>query len=201
VSGEFDLVVIGGGAAGFFGAIAYSEAAPGSRVIILEKTDSVLGKVKISGGGRCNVTHEAYDPGELSPNYPRGEKNLIGPFYRWAVGDTIDWFESRGVELKVEPDGRMFPVTNDSQTIVDCLTDAAQDSCVMVEYRCSVDSLTRSHDLWEVGTKSGGRFRGKKVLLATGGIRNGAGIELAGGVGHAMIPAVSSRRFLNSDRE
>jgi predicted Rossmann fold flavoprotein len=192
VSEEFDLVVIGGGAAGFFGAIAYAEAAPGSRVIILEKTDSVLGKVKISGGGRCNVTHAAYDPGELSPNYPRGEKNLIGPFYRWAVGDTIDWFESRGVELKIEPDGRMFPVTNDSQTIVDCLTDAAQDSCVMVEYRCSVDSLTRSGDLWEVGTKSGGRFGGKKVLLATGGIRNGAGIELAGRVGHAMIPAVPS---------
>ncbi|MCG8600494.1 MAG: NAD(P)/FAD-dependent oxidoreductase [Verrucomicrobiales bacterium] len=192
MSGEFDLIVIGGGAAGFFGAIAFAESSPGSRVVILEKTDAVLGKVKISGGGRCNVTHAAYDPGELTPNYPRGEKNLIGPFYRWAVGDTIDWFESRGVELKVEEDGRMFPTTDDSQTIINCLTDAAEDSSVMVEYRCSVDSLSKSGEQWEVGTKSGGLFRGKNVLLATGGVRNGAGTELAGAVGHTIIPAAPS---------
>ena len=101
----WDLVVIGGGAAGFFAAITSAEAQPGSRVLILEKTAHVLGKVRISGGGRCNVTHACFDPKTLAGHYPRGSKSLIGPFHRWGADDTVEWFQSRGVELKTEADG------------------------------------------------------------------------------------------------
>lgn len=148
--------------------------------------------MKISGGGRCNVTHACYDPRELIPNYPRGGRNLIGPFYSWSVGETIDWFESRGVKLKVESDGRMFPTTDDSQTIINCLEDAANDAGVMVEYRCEVESLVREDDYWLLKMKRGGEFRSRAVLLATGGIRNGAGTVLAGELGHTLIPAAPS---------
>jgi predicted Rossmann fold flavoprotein len=115
---HWDLVVIGGGAAGFFAAITFAESAPGSRVLILEKTAHTLGKVKISGGGRCNVTHACFDPKALADHYPRGSKALIGPFNRWGATDTVDWFSARGVELKTEADGRMFPTTDSSQTII-----------------------------------------------------------------------------------
>lgn len=188
----YDFLVIGGGAAGCFGAISYAEAAPGSRVCILEKSDAVLGKVKISGGGRCNVTHACYDPRELTPHYPRGEKNLIGPFFTWSVGETIDWFESRGVELKVESDGRMFPTTDDSQTVIDCLNGAAADAGILVEYRCEVVSLEKEAEHWCVQTKDGRSFRSRAVLLATGGIRNRAGEILAGELGHTIVPAAPS---------
>jgi predicted Rossmann fold flavoprotein len=138
------------------------------------------------------VTHACYDPRELIPNYPRGGRNLIGPFYSWSVGETIDWFESRGVKLKVESDGRMFPTTDDSQTIINCLEDAANDAGVMVEYRCEVESLVREDDYWLLKMKRGGEFRSRAVLLATGGIRNGAGTVLAGELGHTLIPAAPS---------
>ena len=119
---EWDLIVIGGGAAGFFGAInAASELGNDSQILILEKSSHFLGKVKISGGGRCNVTHACFDTKQFSRSYPRGERALLGPLHRWNAADTVDWFESRGVELKAEADGRMFPVTNDSQSIIDCL--------------------------------------------------------------------------------
>jgi predicted Rossmann fold flavoprotein len=115
------VVVIGGGAAGFFGAIACAEANPDCRVILLEKTRQVLSKVKISGGGRCNVTHACFEPSRLIQNYPRGGKELLGPFTRFQPRDTIQWFESRGVLLKEEQDGRMFPITDRSETIIACL--------------------------------------------------------------------------------
>jgi predicted Rossmann fold flavoprotein len=122
-----ELVVIGGGAAGFYGAITAGEMGV-PEVLILEKGAEVLTKVRISGGGRCNVTHHCFEPRELVENYPRGKKSLIGPFHRFQVSDTVEWFESRGVELKVEGDGRMFPVTDDSKTIIDCLTKAAREA-------------------------------------------------------------------------
>ncbi len=124
---EYDFVAVGGGAAGFFGAIAFAEKAPGSRVCILEKTSTVLGKVKISGGGRCNVTHACFDAKRLTTHYPRGERNLIGPFHRFGAQDTVDWFQKRGVSLKTESDGRVFPVTDDSQTVIDCLMSATRE--------------------------------------------------------------------------
>ena len=117
---EQDILIIGGGAAGFFTAINAAEMAPDARISILERGNEVLNKVKISGGGRCNVTHAEFDPRQLVKNYPRGEKELRGPFHSFMTGDTIAWFESRGVELKIEEDGRMFPVSDSSQTIIDC---------------------------------------------------------------------------------
>src|SRR5262249_36462666 len=114
------IVIVGGGAAGFFAAITCAEAAPGVQVIVLEKSAQVLAKVRISGGGRCNVTHACFEPATLSAAYPRGGRPLVGAFSRFQPRDTIAWFETRGVKLKVEPDGRMFPVTDASQTVMDC---------------------------------------------------------------------------------
>lgn len=124
------VVVIGGGAAGFFGAIACAEADPSCHVILLEKTRQILSKVRISGGGRCNVTHFCFDPALLIQNYPRGGKELRGAFSRFQPRDTIHWFESRGVTLKTEADGRMFPTTDSSETIISCILQQAKTSGV-----------------------------------------------------------------------
>src|SRR6266481_2200255 len=124
------VIVAGGGAAGFFAAITCAEAAPGTEVVLLEKGPQFLSKVRISGGGRCNVTHACFDARELAARFPRGGQALIGPFQRFQARDTVEWFESRGVKLKTEEDGRMFPVTDSSQTIIDCLVNAARKSGV-----------------------------------------------------------------------
>lgn len=129
---RFDIAVIGGGAAGFFAAIRAAEMNPGKKVCILEKTSHLLSKVKISGGGRCNVTHACFDQKELTAFYPRGEKELLGPFHQFMTFDTITWFAEKGVELKTENDGRMFPTTDNSQTIIDCLTQAAAQNGVKI---------------------------------------------------------------------
>ena len=134
------VVVIGGGAAGFFGAITAAEC--GAReVLILEKGPEVLTKVRISGGGRCNVTHGCFEPRDLVKSYPRGMKSLMGPFSRWQAGDTVEWFAKNGVELKTEEDGRMFPVTDDSRTVIDCLTRVARDLGVKCRTHCGVVRL------------------------------------------------------------
>ncbi len=116
----YDTIIIGGGAAGFFAAINLAEKLPDHKVAILERGKEVLTKVRISGGGRCNVTHAEFIPKDLSKKYPRGEKELLGPFHTFMTGDTISWFEQRGVELKIENDGRMFPISDSSSTIIDC---------------------------------------------------------------------------------
>src|SRR5260221_503580 len=117
---HFDLVVVGGGAAGFFGAIAAAEMKPGLSILILEKTTKLLSKVKVSGGGRCNVTHHCFEPTPLSKHYPRGSKELKSLFRKFQAKDIVEWFESKNVKLKTEEDGRIFPVTNNSQTVIDC---------------------------------------------------------------------------------
>ena len=188
----YDMVIVGGGAAGYFGAISSVEAAPWSKVLILEKTGEVLTKVKISGGGRCNVTHDCLDPRELTKFYPRGEKALIGPFHRWGPSDTIDWFASKGVELKVESDGRMFPVTDNSKTIMDCLTKAAEEGGVELRLRAEVESLESDGREWVIRLSEGEKVRCRAVLLATGGTRNNAGVKLAGELGHELVPAAPS---------
>src|SRR2546425_9298164 len=119
------VIVVGGGAAGFFAAISCAETAPGTGVMVLEKGPQFLSKVRISGGGRCNVTHACFDPRPLSSHYPRGGSALLGPFQAFQARDTVAWFESRGVKLKTEEDGRIFPVTDSSQTVIDCLIEAA----------------------------------------------------------------------------
>ncbi|WP_339917235.1 NAD(P)/FAD-dependent oxidoreductase [Yeosuana marina] len=162
-----DVIIVGGGAAGFFAAINTAEQNPTLKIAILERGKEGLGKVKVSGGGRCNVTHAEFMPQELVLNYPRGEKELLGPFHQFMTGDTIEWFEKRGVELKIEEDGRMFPVSNSSQTIINCFLQEAKKHKVDIYYNYSVTSFKTDNELWEIET-SKGNFSAKKIVIATG---------------------------------
>ncbi|MEX2581619.1 MAG: NAD(P)/FAD-dependent oxidoreductase [Verrucomicrobiales bacterium] len=191
-SSPYDFVAVGGGAAGFFAAIAFGEAAPGRRIAILEKGGSVLGKVKISGGGRCNVTHACFEPIPFTAHYPRGERNLIGPLHRWGASETVEWFANRGVELKTESDGRMFPSTDRSETVVDCLVEAARECGVDILTKHEVDRLDPGGDAWEIVCKGGERLTSRAALLSTGGIRSEAGARMAAELGHGVVPAAPS---------
>lgn len=191
-----DLVVVGGGAAGFFTAITCAENSTKS-VLILEKTAQLLQKVKISGGGRCNVTHNCFEPRELSRNYPRGEKSLIGPLHRFGAADTVEWFAGRDVALKTESDGRMFPVSNRSQTIVNALLTAARDAGVEIKTGEGVTSIAQvaadqPHARFELTTDGEATYTADNVLLATGGTRSASGAKLAADLGHELQPATPS---------
>lgn len=186
------IVVIGGGAAGFFSAIRAAECNPSAEVIILERGKDVLGKVKVSGGGRCNVTHACFVPRELAKHYPRGEKELLGPFNQFACGDTIDWFAKRGVETKIEDDGRMFPVTDNSQTIIDCLLQAANKAGIMLHTGQRVEQLippTTDKPRWIVVTADR-RYQADRVMMASGS--STAVWEVLEKLGHKVIPPVPS---------
>ncbi len=186
------MIVIGGGAAGFFGAITCAELGI-KDVVILEKGSQVLEKVKISGGGRCNLMHACFEPGELVTNYPRGRKNLLGPLHRWQASDTMEWFESRGVTLKTEQDGRMFPVTDNSQTVIDCLTEAAHNTGVRWRTRCGVKQVhVRPGKGFGVRTATGEEMESEALLIATGGIRSGAARKPLADLGHEFEPPVPS---------
>ena len=164
-----DVIIVGGGAAGFFAAINIAEQNPKLKVVILERGKEGLQKVRISGGGRCNVTHAEFVPSELVLNYPRGEKELLGPFHQFMTGDTIDWFQKRGVELKIEDDGRMFPITDSSKTIIDCFLNEAKKHKVEVLYNQSVTSMsprTPSRG-FEISTKDS-IYTCEKLLIAAG---------------------------------
>ena len=162
-----DVIIVGGGAAGFFAAINIAEQNPDLKVAILERGSEVLTKVKVSGGGRCNVTHAEFIPQELVQNYPRGEKELLGPFHTFMTGDTIEWFEKRGVVLKIEEDGRMFPESNSSQTIIDCFLSEAQKHNVEVLKNQAVNAIINENDTWQLETKTE-VFSCKKIIIATG---------------------------------
>jgi len=162
-----DVIVIGGGAAGFFSAINISILNPELSVLILERGSEGLQKVKISGGGRCNVTHAQFIPSELTTNYPRGEKELLGPFHQYMTGDTMKWFEDRGIELKIEDDGRVFPVSNTSQTIIDCFINEANRLNIQILYNHSVKSISKKGDNWLVNTDNSD-FCCSKILVTTG---------------------------------
>ena len=164
---EQDVIVVGGGASGFFAAINIAEQNPEAKVTILERGKDVLTKVKVSGGGRCNVTHAEFIPQDLVVNYPRGEKELLGPFHTFMTGDTIAWFEERGVELKIEDDGRMFPVSNSSQTIIDCFLAEAKKHNVELLKNNPVVSIAHQESNWIVNTKNA-NFTCKKIIIATG---------------------------------
>lgn len=183
---------MGGGAAGFFGAIACAERAGGADVAILEKTAQVLQKVRISGGGRCNVTHSCFDARELTRSYPRGERELIGPFHQFQPDDTLRWFESRGVKLKTEADGRMFPTTDSSETIVNCLLDAARRAGVRIRLNAGVQSVAREGEGFQLVLASGESVHGQRLLLATGGCRSHALGQLAVSLGHTLREPVPS---------
>ena len=162
-----DVIVIGGGAAGFFSAINIAVLNPELSVLILERGSEGLQKVKISGGGRCNVTHAQFIPTELTTNYPRGEKELLGPFHQYMTGDTMKWFEDRGIELKIEDDGRVFPVSNTSQTIIDCFINEANRLNIQILYNHSVKSISKKGDHWLVNTDNS-EFCSSKILVTTG---------------------------------
>lgn len=185
------LVVVGGGAAGFFAAIAAAEANPSARVLLLEKSAQYLGKVRISGGGRCNVTHSCFDPRELVEFYPRGGQELLGPFTRFACGDTMEWFEDRGVELKVESDGRVFPVSDNSETIVQCLESMADAAGVIRETQAGLKNLARlDSGMWRVELESGASIDADRVLLAPGSSKKIW--DVLSGLGHRIVPPVPS---------
>ena len=186
-----NVIVIGGGAAGFFGAITCATVNPGARVTILEAGRQPLAKVRISGGGRCNVTHHCFEPAKLVQNYPRGRKALRGAFSRFQPQDTVKWFESRGVKLKTEADGRMFPITDDSATIVNCLLNAAAQARVILRTGTVVKSVSKYSDQrFEIILKNGEILQGKSILIATGS--NPLGYRWAKQLGHVIESPVPS---------
>ncbi len=184
-----DVIIIGGGAAGFFTAINAAEKNPNQKIIILERGKEVLTKVRISGGGRCNVTHAEFIPRDLSQNYPRGEKELLGPFHTFMTGDTIEWFEKHGVELKTEEDGRMFPVSNSSESIINCFLFETRRLSVDVLLNQSVKEIQKVDDSFLITTTSD-NFSAEKIVVATGS--NPKIWKLLEGLGHTIIPAVPS---------
>jgi predicted Rossmann fold flavoprotein len=190
------FIVVGGGAAGFFGAIAAAEANPHAQVTILEASRQLLAKVRISGGGRCNVTQACFEPSELVQNYPRGGKALLGAFTRFQAKDTISWFASHGVPLKTESDGRMFPITDSSETIVNCLLNTAKAAGVEVRTGIFVSSVkirnqdSKHSQIFQIILKSGEILECDRLLLATGS--NPIGYKIAQELGHTIEPPVPS---------
>lgn len=181
--------MIGGGAAGMFAAIRCKEANPHSEVILLEKTNQLLAKVRISGGGRCNVTHSCFDPSELSRNYPRGSKELIGPFHSFQPKQVVAWFEERGVALKREADGRMFPVTDSSETIIDCLMRAADRAGVQIRKQQKIQNIKKTQGGFLIQLPES-QIAAHSILLATGS--SPWGHDLAKQFGHTIVEPVPS---------
>tara|TARA_Y100001935_G_scaffold133838_1_gene110777 strand:+ start:230 stop:1435 length:1206 start_codon:yes stop_codon:yes gene_type:complete len=182
--------VVGAGAAGFFAAIHHKSNWPDDRTIIIEKSNDCLTKVKLSGGGRCNVTHACFDPRQLCEFYPRGSKELRGPFHEFQPEDTMAWFESRGVKLKIEPDNRVFPVSNDSSDIANCLMDEAKALGIAVWTSCGIAAINKTDQLFVITLKNGQTHTCNKLILATGSNRQG--YQLAESLGHTIVSPVPS---------
>jgi predicted Rossmann fold flavoprotein len=188
-----EIVIVGGGAAGFFAAIAAARANRDCKVSLFERSSQFLSKVRISGGGRCNITHALFDPRMFTTRYPRGERELISPFHRFSADDTVAWFEARGVRLKREEDGRMFPVTDSSQTVIDCLIKEAKDAGVQLFTRKGVETAhVRAEGGFALKFNDGESIACDRLLLATGGCRSIGGVELARSLGHTVEPPVPS---------
>jgi predicted Rossmann fold flavoprotein len=186
------IVIAGGGAAGFFAAITCAEADPSAEVVIYEATAHPLAKVRVSGGGRCNVTHACFEPRELVQRFPRGARELLGPFTRFGPNDTIAWFAARGVGLKTENDGRMFPTTDNSATIVDCLQHAAERAGVRLVTQCGIRNVEQKENNFILTLTTGETVEAQRVLIATGGNKGSAGLTIAQTLGHTIIPPVPS---------
>lgn len=200
---SFDLIVIGGGAAGFFGAINVAANNPKRSVLILEKTNKLLSKVRVSGGGRCNVTHHCFEPTPLSKHYPRGQKELKKLFRTFQAKDVVDWFNGKGVKLKKEEDGRMFPTTDQSETIIECFLSEAKRFNIKIEKNCEVIKLERGKEEWLVVDSNQRKYNSKKVLIANGGSPKRSAYQWFEQLGHSLsnpIPSLftfndSTRRF------
>jgi predicted Rossmann fold flavoprotein len=187
----YDLIVIGGGAAGFFGAIQAAEMKPGFKILILEKSQKLLSKVRVSGGGRCNVTHHCFGQAALSKHYPRGEKPLKKIFGVYQASDVIAWFQSKGVELKVEPDGRMFPESNSSQTIIDCFLSQAAENKIQIETGQTVSEIKKEGG-FVVKCESGKQFTAEKILVAIGGHPKESAYQFLETLGHTVKKTIPS---------
>lgn len=199
MAGDFDLIVIGGGAAGFYGAIQAAAMHTGLKVLVLEKSAKLLSKVRISGGGRCNVTHNCFDPIKLSKHYPRGERALRTAFKEYGPSDTIAWFAAKGVDIKTESDGRMFPVTDNSETIIDCFLKEARRLNIQIRTGIEVVSLKRDEDRLEVVTAASEAFRCKRVLVAIGGSPKNEAYAFIRKLGHKIKAPIPSL-FTFNDR-
>jgi predicted Rossmann fold flavoprotein len=187
---QYDLIVIGGGAAGFFGAINAAQRNPRLRILILEKTSKLLSKVKVSGGGRCNVTHQCNSLLELSTHYPRGQRQLKNLFHKFQATDTIAWFEAQGVTLKTEADGRMFPETDNSQTIIDCFLHAADALGIEIKLSSEVEKIERRADSFLVHTNE--QLIARKILIATGGYNKHESYHWLANLGHEIVNPIPS---------
>ena len=184
--------VIGGGAAGFFGSIAIKEANPESEVFIFDKSDRILTKVRISGGGRCNVTNATFDVKELVKNYPRGSRELISVFTRFGTQDIIDWFESRGAKLKTEQDNRVFPVSDNSQTIIDCLLKESAEKNIHINTNQPLAELQTKDGRFTIIFKNGDKFDCDNILIASGGNSKQESYDWIKSLGHTIINPVPS---------
>lgn len=191
-----DVIIIGAGAGGCFSAVNIAEKFPEKRILILEKSSKALEKVRISGGGRCNLTNAETRPSELIKNYPRGGKELLGAFHRFNPSDTIEWFESRAVALKTEADGRIFPQSNSSASVIDCLTNLLKKNKVDILFQQNVTDIQRDNDLWKIVTNSQ-KFTASKVIIATGS--NPKFWKILQKLGHKIIQPVPSLFTFKTD--
>jgi predicted Rossmann fold flavoprotein len=188
----YDLIVAGGGAAGFFAAVECASRKAGQKIIILEKSTKLLSKVRISGGGRCNVTHNCFEPTPLSKHYPRGQKELKQLFRVFQASDTVEWFRKRGVKLVSEDDGRMFPTTNTSDTIVKCFLAEAESFGVSIETSAEVVDASVQQDLVHVHCRNGKKYAGKNLLVAMGGHPQRDAYHWITSFGHTITPLIPS---------
>jgi predicted Rossmann fold flavoprotein len=196
-----NVVVIGGGAAGFFAAIRAAEVDPNAKVTLLEKTDKLLAKVRISGGGRCNVTNACLEPSQLVKHYPRGGRFLKKPFTRFGSRETIAWFEKRGVQLKAEVDGRMFPTTNDSRSIIECLTQEALRLGVSIRTGSAVRAIHRNAAGLALELGDGKQMQADGIIVTTGGHPKSDGYTWLASLGHTIVPPVPSLFTFNMPDE
>lgn len=196
-----EVAIIGGGAAGFFAAISCKTHHPKANVTIYERSGKLLSKVKVSGGGRCNVTHACFHISQLSKFYPRGEKQLKKAFTQFSTQDTIDWFEQRDVKLKTEADNRMFPVTDNSQTIIDCLLNEAQKAGIAISLNKPVHAIQKITTGFQLLLKNEHYIHADKVIVATGGSPKLSGFQWLKALGHKIEPPVPSLFTFNMPQE
>ncbi|CAN5160982.1 NAD(P)/FAD-dependent oxidoreductase [soil metagenome] len=188
----YDLIVVGGGAAGFFAAIEAADRNPKLKIAILEKTTKLLSKVRISGGGRCNVTHHCFEASPLSKHYPRGQKEFKQLFRIFQASDTVEWFEKKGVELITEDDGRMFPITENSETIIDCFLREAQKHAIEIMISTEVSGLKKENDWISVRTRDGRTLTANNVLIAIGGHPMPNAYDWINRIGHTILAPIPS---------
>ena len=182
---KLKIAIIGGGASGYFAAITAAESNPAAQVTIYEQSKRTLQKVKVSGGGRCNVIHNCFDPNELATRYPRGSQELRAAFHRWQTQDTLEWFAHRGIKLKTESDGRIFPVSDDSQTIINCFQEAAREAGVQLRKECSVKFIEKNTS-FILHLSDGRQISTDKVLIAAGSLKSSPLIRVLESMGHTV---------------